>query len=172
MNYDDRDNMFTPRTGTYAEVSAGFCGKIFGGDDEFQRVQLMAMQYFGLEPSLFLGMKGLISANFGDAPFYLYPFIYMRGVPAMRYLGEQVAQAETEMRWQFWKRFSLVGFMGVGYAWTDLEKFQNTQSTLAGGVGFRYELTRKYGIHMGLDLAYGPDEPVIYITVGSAWVRP
>jgi len=27
------------------------------------------------------------------------------------------------------------------------------------------------GLHMGLDVAFGPDEPAIYIQFGSAWLR-
>jgi hypothetical protein len=38
----------------------------------------------------------------------------LRGIPAMRYQGESTAQAEAELRWQFWQRFSLVGFAGAG----------------------------------------------------------
>lgn len=90
----------------------------------------------------------------------------------MRYQGDEIAQLEAELRWQFWKRFSLVGFAGAGAAWNDLEHFDDTQKIVTGGVGFRYELARKYGIHIGLDLAFGPDNRAVYIQVGSAWARP
>jgi hypothetical protein len=46
---------------------------------------------------------------------------YQRGVPAMRYLGEEMAQIETELRWQFWKRLSVVGFAGTGETWVGSE---------------------------------------------------
>ena len=42
----------------------------------------------------------------------------------------------------------------------------------AAGVGVRYEIARKYGLHMGLDAAWSRDGPAIYIQVGSAWMRP
>ena len=45
-------------------------------------------------------------------------------------------------------------------------------SIVTGGTGFRYELARKYGLHMGLDVAFGPDDPVVYVQFGSAWMRP
>jgi len=41
-----------------------------------------------------------------------------------------------------------------------------------GGAGFRYELARAYGLHMGLDVARGPDDTAVYIQIGSAWARP
>jgi glucose/arabinose dehydrogenase len=76
------------------------------------------------------------------------------------------------MRWQFYKRFILVGFVGGGVAWNDFERFDSTETIVTGGTGFRYELARNYGIHMGLDLAFGPDNTAVYIQVGSAWSRP
>jgi outer membrane protein assembly factor BamA len=172
LTFDSRDNVFTPTRGLYGELTAGFFSPAFGGDDDFQRVALATMYYLPLHPKWTLGLRGAMNLSFGDEPFYLRPFIGMRGVPAMRYQGEAVAQAEAELRWQFWKRFSLVGFVGTGGAWNDHEHFENSQQVIAGGTGFRYELARKYGLHMGLDVAFGPDEPVIYIQFGSAWMRP
>jgi hemolysin activation/secretion protein len=90
----------------------------------------------------------------------------------MCYQGEQTAQVEAELRWQFWKRFSLVGFVGGGAAWNDLERFENPQTLVSGGAGFRYEIARKYGLHMGLDVAFSPDTTAIYVQFGSAWARP
>jgi glucose/arabinose dehydrogenase len=43
---------------------------------------------------------------------------------------------------------------------------------VTGGGGFRYELARKYKLHMGLDVAFGPDGPALYVQFGSAWMRP
>jgi len=83
-----------------------------------------------------------------------------------------VAQVEAELRWQFWKRFSLVGFVGGGAAWNNFERFDNSQTLVTGGAGFRYEIARKYGLHMGLDVAFGPDSSAIYVQFGSAWARP
>jgi len=106
-------------------------------------------------------------------PFYLRPFISLRGAPAMRYQGDDAAEIEAELRWQLWKRFSLIGFVGTGAAWNDNSgHFGQTQNIVTGGTGFRYELARKYGLHMGVDVAFGPDDPIIYVQFGSAWMRP
>jgi outer membrane protein assembly factor BamA len=172
LSYDSRDTLFTPTRGTFAEATAGLFSQVVGGDDEFQRVNLIMMHYVPLHPKLTLGLRADGNLSFGDVPFYMRPFVYFRGVQAMRYQGEHVAQAEVELRWQFWRRFSLVGFVGGGTAWTDLERFEKTRRVGAGGVGFRYELARKYGLHMGLDVAVGPDDPILYVQFGSAWLRP
>ncbi len=172
FTYDSRDNIFTPIRGTYIEASAGLFSQVLGSDNDFQRLRLTAMQFIPLHRRLTLGIRGDLAPSFGDVPFYLRPYISLRGVPAMRYQGDSIAQIETELRWQFWKRFSVVGFVGTGAAWNNYEQFDKTQTVVTGGTGFRYELARKYGIHMGLDVAFGPENTAIYVQVGSAWAKP
>jgi hypothetical protein len=172
LTYDSRDNIFTPTKGTFVEASAGLFSSALGGDDEFQRPRLIAMQFFPLSRRLFLGVRTDVAASFGDVPFYLRPFISLRGTPIMRYQGDEVAQIEAELRWQFWQRFSLVGFAGGGAAWNHFERFDSTQSVVSGGTGFRYELARKYGIHIGVDVAFSAHDTAVYLQVGSAWARP
>jgi len=87
-------------------------------------------------------------------------------------IKDAVAQTEAELRWQCWHRFSLVGFAGGGVAWNDFASFDQTRTIVTGGTGFRYELARKYGLHMGSDVGFGPNGSVLYIQFGSAWMRP
>jgi outer membrane protein assembly factor BamA len=172
LTYDTRDNFFTPTRGTYLEGSAGLFSPAFGADNNFQRANLVAMQFVPLDSKLFLGVRADGAASFGNEPFYLRPYISLRGAPTLRYQGEEIAQIETELRWQFWERFSVVGFAGTGAAWNNLEHFNSTQTIVTGGTGFRYEIARKYGIHMGLDVAVGPHDTAVYIQIGSSWARP
>jgi len=100
------------------------------------------------------------------------PSISLRGVAAMRYQGEEVAQLEAELRWQFYGRWSILGFMGAGDAWNHLEEGKQVQGVIAGGGGFRYELARSYGIHMVVDVASAATPARSTFRVGSAWMRP
>jgi outer membrane translocation and assembly module TamA len=169
---DSRDNLFTPTRGSYVEGTASFFSDLFGSDDTFQTFDAVGIHYVTLPSQVYLGMRGEFASSSTDTPFYVRPFIYQRGVPAMRYLGEEMAQVEGEVRWQFWKRFSAVGFAGTGAAWTGFARVDNPSTATAGGGGFRYELARRYGMHAGLDIAYGPDGTTYYIQWGSAWARP
>jgi len=170
--YDSRDNVFTPLRGTYAEINFGIFGEAPDGAGAFERSELIAIQYIPLPHRLFLGMRGQLSATFGAVPFYFRPAISMRGVSAMRYQGEEVAQLEAELRWQFWGRLSLVAFGGGGGAWNQFEKLDSAQGVFAAGGGLRYEIARAYGIHAGFDVAGSKDTAAVYIQVGSAWMRP
>jgi outer membrane protein assembly factor BamA len=172
LTYDSRDNIFTPASGTYLEAAPGFFGEAFGGDADFQRVGLIGMQYLPLASRWTLGVRAIGTLSYGDVPFFLRPYVALRGAPVMRYQGEQAASLEAEVRWQCWKRYSLVGFVGAGAAWNDFERVDDTVTVVTGGAGFRYELAREYGLHAGLDVAFGPDNAAIYIVLGSAWMRP
>jgi hypothetical protein len=172
LTFDSRDNIFTPTRGEYLEAGAGLYGEGLGADAAFQRYRLTAMHFTPIGASVFLGLRGEVATTAGDVPFYMRPYIALRGVPIMRYQGDEVAQIETELRWQFYERWSVVGFVGGGSAWNDFARFDATQSLVTGGGGFRYELAKKYGIHAGVDVAFSRDNAAVYIQVGSAWMRP
>ncbi len=172
VTLDRRNNFFTPTRGWYLDLSAPIFRKGLGGDRDFETATLLAMHYRPLGESLFFSVRGGLKSSSDGTPFYLRPFVWLRGVPALGYQGKEVAEAEAELRWQLHPRYSLVGFGGAGVARSDTQYGDDQQSVSAGGVGFRYLIARKHGLHMGLDLAFGPDEPVIYVIFGSAWMRP
>ncbi len=172
FTFDTRDNLFTPIHGTFVEARVDVFSTNLGGDDDFQRVRAVGMHFMKLPRRVFLGVKAEGAAVFGDGPFYLMPFVLMRGIPAVRYQGKELVQLELEARWQFWKRLSVVAFAGGGKTWAGTTEHDRSDVVGASGLGFRYELARKFGIHAGADFAYGPAGHAFYIQIGSAWARP
>jgi hypothetical protein len=170
--YDTRDNVFTPTRGIYADITGGLYDQALGGDSDFQTIEPVFIYYHPLAPKWTLGINTSAGFSFGDAPFYSRPSITLRGAPAREYQADNMAQIEAELRWQFWRRFSVVGFGGAGIIWNNADHFDNQRELATGGFGFRYEIAKKYGLHMGADLAFGRDGPVLYIQIGSAWFRP
>ena len=172
FTHDTRDNIFTARDGNLFEASATVFSDALGSDLDFKRYNLVGMQYRPINNKVSLGFRESFTANSGNTPFYMQPFVYMRGVPAMRYMGEKVAQIEAEVFWRVWDRTSLIGFVGAGAAAGKIGDMSRDSTVAAGGVGVRYEIARKYGLHVGLDAAWSRDGPAVYIQVGSAWMRP
>ncbi|HWS25123.1 MAG TPA: BamA/TamA family outer membrane protein [Xanthomonadales bacterium] len=172
LTHDGRDNLFTPSSGNYLDASVALFSETLGSDADYQRVSLTAIHYRPLSDTLFLGVLGSAGFSYGDSPFYLIPAIYMRGVPAMSYQGRQVAQLEAELRWRFSSRYSAVAFAGSGLARDLSDRFGDQRTVNAGGLGIRYEIARKYGLHMGIDAAHGPEGMAYYVQFGSAWLRP
>ena len=172
VSLDTRDNFFTPTRGWYVDLSVPVFREALGSDRDFETANLTAIHYRPLSPSLFFSVRGTAKSSSDGTPFFLRPFVALRGVQALRYQGEQTAEAEAELRWQVHPRFSAVGFAGAGAARADIGQQDRNKSVVAGGAGFRYMIARKHGLHMGLDLAFGPDHPIIYVVFGNAWLRP
>jgi hypothetical protein len=108
---------------------------------------------------------------FNSPPFYLLPFIDMRGIPAARYQGMADALTEGELRWDFYRRWSVVGFGGAGKAFNGWNEFSEAELVYTYGTGFRYLIARKFGLRMGVDVARGPEQWAYYIIFGSSWLK-
>jgi hypothetical protein len=95
----------------------------------------------------------------------------MRGIPVMRYQGSNTVLSETEWRWDFSYRHSLVGFGGAAKAIADGDSFQDSSWRVSGGAGYRYLLARKLKLRAGIDIARGPEDWAYYIVFGANWVK-
>jgi hemolysin activation/secretion protein len=115
-----------------------------------------------------LGLRADAEVIKGDAPFYSYPFVDMRGIKAMQYQGEKTLLGEVELRWAFTPRWSVVGFGGAGKAYNSGQK-GNSDIVYSKGFGIRYLIASKLGLQTGIDIAKGPDDTAIYIQFGSSW---
>lgn len=172
LTFDTRDNFFTPTRGWYVDLSAPFARGAFGSDRDFEKLDLNVIHYRPLGERWFIGVRAAAKTSSDGTPFFLRPFVVLRGVEALRYQGDQAAEVELESRWQVHPRFSLLAFGGTGAARSDQNRADREQTAWGAGVGFRYLAARTYGLHMGVDVAWGPDEPIFYVVFGSAWLRP
>ena len=106
----------------------------------------------------------------GDVPFYMLPFIDLRGIPAARFQDTNVGVLEAELRYDITERWSVVGFFGGGFAWGErISSFADAERPVSGGVGFRYLIARRLGIYAGIDFAQSTVDRALYIQVGSGW---
>jgi hemolysin activation/secretion protein len=105
----------------------------------------------------------------GVVPFYMLPFVDLRGVPAMRLQDSRTAVAETEVRWNVTPRWALIGFVGAGRAWGRSTGYSDGNDTAAKGVALRYLIARRLGLYVGMDYAHSTLDHAIYLQVGSAW---
>ncbi|HKQ12268.1 MAG TPA: hypothetical protein VJT80_02475 [Steroidobacteraceae bacterium] len=172
LEFDSRDNVFTPTRGIFAETVYLMSREDLGANVDFERFQQVVMGWYPITDAVTLGMRADYQRASDDAPFFLRPYIELRGVQAMRYQGDEMASAEIEARWRFRDRWSAVVAVGAGTAHSDGENFSATQDIVSGAVGVRYELARKFGLHAGLDIGFSSETTAIYFQVGNAWFRP
>ena len=171
FEYDSRDNLFSPRTGFKYELEHLWYRDEIGSDVEYNLTTLEGLNYWQFKERWLLGIK--VASEYADSaqllPTYANPSIDLRGIPSARYQGESVAQAEVELGWLLDNRWKLLAFTGAGRTSLDYSDLSSAQSQVAKGVGFRYQIARRYGFDMGVDVAKGPEESVFYITAGSSW---
>lgn len=168
LDYDTRDNIFTPNKGTFFEMEAAFARGSFGSDSKYETLYARAFSWHPVGDFV-LGVRGDLRLSKGDVPFYAQPYVVLRGVPAVRYQDRNALMAEGEVRWNLDSRWALVGFAGGGKAYGRRQSWDEAENVFAGGLGFRYLVARKLGLYAGLDIARGPEESAFYITAGSSW---
>ncbi|MEZ2445727.1 BamA/TamA family outer membrane protein [Chitinophaga sp. RCC_12] len=173
VEYDKRDNEFTPGKGTKMHVGANFSSHIFGSDFDYTNIEAYAYHYIpiGNKKKWVCGLRADLQQVFGDIPFYFKPSIDLRGIPKGRYQGNVNMLIETEQRWNIVRRWSAVFFTGVGKAFDEYADFGSAAWDYSYGTGFRYLLARKFGVYMGADIARGPEQWGFYIQFGSAWLK-
>jgi len=172
VTFDRRDNFFTPTRGIYVDLSLPMFRESYGSDRDFETANLTAMYFRPLREALYFSVRGSAKDSSDGTPFYLRPYVSLRGVQALQYQGEQAAEIEAEVRWQLRPRYSIVGFAGTGEARSSIGARERSENVTAGGAGFRYLIARRYGMQMGVDIADGPDDTVLYVVFGNAWLRP
>jgi hypothetical protein len=169
LEHDSRDNIFTPSRGWIGALNATFYDPAWGSDTTFQAYRGRVFAYWPVTKTVVVAGRADGRVANGHVPFYMLPFIDLRGIPVARYQDERTAVAETEVRWNVTPRWAAIGFIGAGRAWGPDAGFADARSVVAKGVGFRYLLSRQLGLWSGLDFAHGPDGGAVYIQIGSAW---
>jgi hypothetical protein len=100
----------------YAETSYLASREALGASKNFERFEQIVMGWLPLPNRVTLGARANYAWSSDGTPFFLRPFIQLRGVPVMRYQGEKMGSVEVETRWPVSGRWSGVVFGGAGSA--------------------------------------------------------
>ena len=171
LNYDSRNNVFSPNKGFFIELSGTYSDTWMGSDGLYGRLSAKLIGYFPANDKLMIGVRHESTYSFGDIPFYARPIVTLRGAPLMKYQNNNTTVMEAEVNWNVYKRWNLVGFTGMGNAFSDFESFEKGKSISSVGTGFRYLMARKFGLQMGMDFAKSTDDFAFYIVFGTSWLR-
>ncbi len=171
LEYDSRDNFFSPSDGLKYEVNYLWFDETIGSDVDYHLTELSALHYFKHTEHWRTAFR--VEVNYANSdsflPPYATPSISMRGIPAARYQGQSVAMSELELAYRINLRWEVNAFAGIGKATNEFSEFSDSPSRISKGVGFRYLIARRYDFNMGVDIAQGPEDTVFYIQAGSAW---
>jgi hypothetical protein len=168
---DSRNYVFTPTKGVFLGFSGTYSDTWMGGEGLYGKAGLTLIGYIPAGEKVFLGLRHEGFYSLGDIPFWARPIINLRGAPLMKYQNNNTTLMEVELDWNFYRRWSVVGFTGIGNAFANFADFEEGKSVATLGTGFRYLLARKLHTNMGMDFAVSNEDFAFYVVFGTAWMR-
>lgn len=169
LGYESRDNTMNPTSGQLVELDLSRHDQAFGGSYDYWSWKTRALSFHPLTDQVTLGLRLELSGIDGSPPFFAYPYVKLRGVPALRYQNKVAGAAEVEGRYLLTPRWEVSAFGGLGYASADIPLFENPDSIYNFGFGARYKVFEAHNVWMGIDLARGPEDWNWYVQIGQAW---
>jgi hypothetical protein len=169
LAWDSRDNTSMPNSGQLVDLALWRYDDTIGGDYDYWNGKLKINSFHPFGEKFVLGLRLEYQATSGDAPFFAYPYVGLRGIPALRYQGDRVLVGEIEGRYLFSPKWAMTGFAGSGKVSSDIPIFDTEQSIYSFGLGARYKIFDVQNVWIGVDIARGPEEYNWYIKVGQGW---
>ncbi|PMH43753.1 glyceraldehyde-3-phosphate dehydrogenase [Vibrio sp. 10N.286.49.B3] len=170
-DYDTRNNLFFPTNGYAITAEYMIYDEKIGSDWNYHNLNINGEGYIPLNDKWTLALAGnyqLFNSDQFILPPTVQPYVDLRGVASYRYQGDEIQTIQSQIMYAIDNRWTVSAFYGIGRAIEDKKFAQdNDESVDAYGVGFRYQIARRYGIHMGVDVAFSDDDSAFYITVGS-----
>ncbi|MCV9386295.1 BamA/TamA family outer membrane protein [Reichenbachiella ulvae] len=172
INFDNRNNTISPTNGFNTGAIFNINAKWLGADEDYYSMNEYLLAYYPVSEKLFSSYRFDASQLIGDAPLYAYPFVDLRGIPALRYQSNNTAIIETEWRYELFRRWSVMGFTGAGKAYQSLENFNDIDWAYTFGTGARYNIAKALGLQTGVDFAWGNGKDfTFYIVAGTSWSK-
>lgn len=169
--YDTRNNIFFPSKGYIVKAEYMTYSDSLGSDYDYDTLDASGEVYFPIADKwtwAFAGSYQNIRTDETNLPPTIKPYVGLRGIPSYRYQGDDVATLQTQLMYHIDHRWTVSGFYGVGRTKEQgIGEFGETiENVDAYGVGFRYSIARRYGLQMGMDLAFSDEDSAVYFQVG------
>lgn len=170
LDYDKRNSFFYPTQGYRLQAETMVYDEKIGSDSNYSNTSYKGEGYVPLSRKWNLGFAGSYQKFSTDDVFVsptTKPYIDLRGIAAYRYQGDEVATLQSQLSYNIDNRWVVSAFYGAGEA---QNHYDNGEGYIdAYGVGFRYQIARRYGLHLGLDLAKSNDDGAIYVNIGTGF---
>ncbi len=122
--YESFNTIFSPSKGVRVQLSSRAYFEALGSNRNTQRLGFFTLAYIPLVEKWNTGFRFDAQMASDQTPFFMLPYIDLRGVPAMRYQDELTILLETEQYFNVYKRWGLVAFGGYGRAMEDIESWK------------------------------------------------
>jgi hypothetical protein len=171
--YDSRDSNTNPQSGVLIKLNGSFPTQDYTftrNGASYSKYKFEADFYAPLADNMVLAFQVGAEIASDAAPFYDICNVGIRGYQGGKYRDDTMLVTQLEWRWRFYKRFGLVVFGGAAEVNSEFRDFTWADVLPAGGVGFRYMASKKYGTNISIDYGWGKDgNQVLYIGAGEAF---
>ncbi|MEM1120444.1 MAG: BamA/TamA family outer membrane protein [Bacteroidota bacterium] len=173
LNYDNRNNIFFPTKGIFAEVVGFSNGSYLGSDFNFTKFTIDVSKYIGFEDQV-MALNFYSEFTGGNAPFNQLALLggnrKMRGYFEGQLRDNHQMVLQSEYRFPVYKkRLRGVLFGGIGQVANQLSDFGVSNLKYTYGAGLRILINEKERIHVRLDAGFGKETSGYYITIGEAF---
>lgn len=173
--YDDRNSVFYPQKGQNAKVNTFTFLEAFGSTSQYNQVKIEYNKYFSLNDNSVILARLYSAISFGDsiptAGENKVGRDDLRGYTDGKYRGNQVYALQTELRWNFYKKWGLVAFGGAAISTNDWNGNNYSGILPAIGTGIRFKAIPSRNINIGIDVAKGKGDWGVYFRIGEAFTR-
>lgn len=171
LDFDTRNTIFTPNKGARLNLLYSLNDDLTGSDYKYQDLYGYINYFVPIKENWVSGFRFDFKQTYGNTPFYLDPYVDLKGIPALRYQGKTVLVFDTEQRIDLNFRWSIVACGGIGETIANNETLKTGTFVYNYGTGFRYFLAKSFGLRTGIDIAKGPDSWGYYLVFGHSWNR-
>ncbi len=145
LNYDDRDNVYSPLSGNYLIFKGGFSSKTFGASYSYNRYLIDLRKYIILAGKHTLAVQAYTQIATGDVPFQSMSWLggpeRNRGFFKGRYIDNTYLLLQTEMRWRLLPRLHLNIFASLGQV-SKTFRVLYAYPKFSGGGGLRFQMLK------------------------------
>jgi outer membrane protein assembly factor BamA len=165
--YDTRNDVYYPTNGWKSGISYLANSKWLGTQETFHTIRAYANYYWKIRKSMVLASRASVFAGLGNVPFNGQHTVGgkdIRGYTDGKYRANQVYSMQSELRWNFYRRWGAVGFFGLAFT-------ERPSSDLlpGGGAGIRFKAIRSRNINIGIDYAIGKGDNGVYFRIGETF---
>jgi len=174
IEYDSRDFIMNPKMGMNSKIGTYSYFIPLGSTNKFHKIEIEYNKYFPISKKSLIMMRLFSAISVGDVPFSGQNIIGrddLRGYTNGRYRADQIYDIQTEYRWNFYRKWGLVAFGGIGVATDNLQGDNYSGILPSIGTGIRFLAIKSRNINIGMDVAVGKDDWGLYFRIGEVFTH-
>ena len=173
LSLDHRQNPYYPRGGFYSDMKYTVFPEWVGNEYTSQKLEFEHNHYFpAREKKDVFAARLFLGIGLGEVAFNQQVIVGgkdIRGYTQGAYRGKSVVALQGEYRWNFHRRWGMVGFAGIATVLGALNEGDSGKPLPGAGAGFRFRVFPEANFSAGIDVAAGIGDWGIYFQIGEAF---